>query len=707
MQSVSNKYKSDSIAGIRQLSWQMLMATDKRLQLGINLWVWDVSVWDGGDVWAGDDNVLTEWSRYRYYDYSDRLVGMEWERQLSLPYSSARAFGSFDMQNADGFLNYSPVAKTESLTEDFSLPLDPKFWLDWSGGKAVVSGGQLSISTATTSGYFGIESIYRYDLTGSFLQCEIVDAGNQSLVSYEPTVELSIDADNKIYFVINQGTIVAGKAVGGVSSILEQITYNSTTMRWVKLREASGTVYWEYSSDGGTWSELYSETAPIDITKLKVDIFVGTFNNEGVVTTAIFDNVNTDASGEPVGEVVSPVGQYMIPGRPFRLLAGFSGEVTQGIVGVTTDAPEYNERERIVSFHGHDFFGRVCDTTLDVGMTIESMTTGEALEDIFINVVGLQTGQFVLDSSFNEIAFTFYEASTKLGDIFDELMQAEIGRLFMDETGTIRFYNRERLVGDPIITLDKTNIVELEQERQTNIANSIEVISNPQVVQDFQTVFDLQSSEDLPIGNSEFFFDFSVDNERVPVVEINAITTYTANTASDGSGTNITGSVSIVSTELLGDTVKVTISNISGLSGYLTSLEITGRPAIRQPEIRATAKNQESIDDFEERKITIENDLIQSQSDANSLAFLMLFYTQAYNNSLRIRIKSIPALQNGDAVTVEYGSIQSLMTIEKVTFKLDESGFTQYLTVRRSPIQSLNIWVWDVSTWDGGDVWGF
>jgi hypothetical protein len=200
------------------------------------------------------------------------------------------------------------VEPFSSLTDDFDdNSLDTDAWNNWGGSNVVEQNQRLELSTtASSTNYYGMEGKVRYDLTNSFARVEVLDAGNQSLTSFQffPLIA-EIDQDNRLDFQITGGVLYAQKTVATtVSSDLAHATFNATTHRYLRIREASGTTYWEYSGDGSNWTSLYSEATPIDVTRLRAAFIVGTWQAEASATTGIVDNFNIVLSGVTITPAV-------------------------------------------------------------------------------------------------------------------------------------------------------------------------------------------------------------------------------------------------------------------------------------------------------------------------------------------------------------------------------------------------------------------
>jgi hypothetical protein len=185
------------------------------------------------------------------------------------------------------------MAKLDTFSDNFDdNSLDTAKW-NYFGTNVNEINQQLEFTTLAAGEYLGVTSDNQYDLTGSYAQIKVVDAGNQSISSYEayPLI-LQIDGDNHVNFSILGGNLRAYKKVTGSSTSLESVAYNSTNHKYLRIRESSGNTYWDTSADGITWSNFHSVANPITVTALTVVIQCGTWQAEASTTTLKVDNLN-------------------------------------------------------------------------------------------------------------------------------------------------------------------------------------------------------------------------------------------------------------------------------------------------------------------------------------------------------------------------------------------------------------------------------
>lgn len=139
--------------------------------------------------------------------------------------------------------------------------------------------------------------------TGGYAKIKVESAWNQSLWSWEIVpIRLSLNTTNFVEFLITNNTVYARKTVAWTNTNITTIAFNSTTMKFFRIRESSWTTYWDYSQDWSSWTNLTSQANPIAVTSLYYGMIAGTWNAEVSTTSATLTNVELATSA---GIVVS------------------------------------------------------------------------------------------------------------------------------------------------------------------------------------------------------------------------------------------------------------------------------------------------------------------------------------------------------------------------------------------------------------------
>lgn len=201
------------------------------------------------------------------------------------------------------------MAKISTLIENFNDNLFPASFTDNAGSNSTVSGGQLRIAKGGGAAYQDIISAVAYDLDESSIYIEVVNAGDQANASnemYPMRLINSADANDTIEWGIFNGILIAFYRVNGsMTTVRNNVSYNSAVHKWFRIREASGTVRWEYKTNAGdSWTEYTNVSTPagVDHTNLKVGLSVGSWDSTSD-TTAIWDNINNTPATTTISKV--------------------------------------------------------------------------------------------------------------------------------------------------------------------------------------------------------------------------------------------------------------------------------------------------------------------------------------------------------------------------------------------------------------------
>ena len=196
------------------------------------------------------------------------------------------------------------MALLETAQSNFNngSTIDPIFTVLTPAGSTVSQGsGQLTV-TLTTSDVSGDEAgVYTaatYDLTGSFTQLKAVTVPNVGNTWPALCVYNTPNGDLRIGLragVLDASFNLVSKAT---------VAYNATTMLYWRIREAAGTIYFEYSATGtaGTadWTTLYSMATSLAGAITAVGAFIVNRAQAGVpaaTSSFVADDLSIVASG--------------------------------------------------------------------------------------------------------------------------------------------------------------------------------------------------------------------------------------------------------------------------------------------------------------------------------------------------------------------------------------------------------------------------
>jgi hypothetical protein len=184
-----------------------------------------------------------------------------------------------------------------ALTDNFDANhLNPMKWTMHHGANYTVAdtNQQLQITNRTRArGWGAIRSVNAYDATDSELSVNLIKAGNAGThgASVQWT-KLTKNGDNAnaVEIGVHNGALYAKKFVRGTATVIASTGYSQSAMPWARLRESAGTTYWEYSTNGSSWTVLASQADPIVMSIVKVEIGAGAW--PGTAGVVVIDNVN-------------------------------------------------------------------------------------------------------------------------------------------------------------------------------------------------------------------------------------------------------------------------------------------------------------------------------------------------------------------------------------------------------------------------------
>lgn len=191
-----------------------------------------------------------------------------------------------------GFSVLLDVPVIATFTDDFNdNSLDTTKWDLWDVGHAVETGGELTIPSVTAASYRGMQSVRTGDLTNSSVHVEVPHVLT-GLTDASTCLQVAVDDQHTITLYESGGFFIAEYQIEGVWTTPATMAYGAATHRWWRIREASGTLYYEYSANGATWTVLVSVPTPFAVTAMYTMLFIGTTSTNVSTDTAVFDNLN-------------------------------------------------------------------------------------------------------------------------------------------------------------------------------------------------------------------------------------------------------------------------------------------------------------------------------------------------------------------------------------------------------------------------------
>lgn len=409
------------------------------------------------------------------------------------------------------------------------------------------------------------------------------------------------------------------------------------------------------------------------------------------VVSAIADFQLNNYDGYFTPNSSSPISSYILPKRPVRLLQGFGNTVLPQFVGLTEGMPEISRTDGTATFTAMDFLTWIYDMPIRNTIAMRDVYTGEVLYDIFVNQFGLSPSQVDIARGRNKIPFLFFEREqVTAGDIIRPLMQAEKGMLWLDEQGIIRFRPRLEQPSDPVYYFDHDSIIELDTSEDDEIINHVIINTDVREVQEYQVVYSKTDTDTslhvVPAGGTYTLQAQLTDpclTIEDPTLGVNSSVSWF--TAALPDGTPVNSGVAVTATELKTNIFDITFSNSNGYAVNINQLYLWGQPArlISAEPTVYEAQDDDSVAKYEQKTLTIDNNFIQSMSQADSLAETILDEYANYNDIIIIEVRGNPALQLSDIIDVDYEEYSGEYRIISITNKIQDAKFTQTLKCRR------------------------
>lgn len=189
--------------------------------------------------------------------------------------------------------DFATCGKSGNVVDNFDSNVLQPFWRTPSSGAVVQNvGGQIVVmfSTPTAAGASGeLQSAQPVDLSSSHVFVKVTSTTNTA--SHARTF-LRLRGEHTLAIVEQDGMLKAelDDAVVGTA-----IAYDNVQQRWWQIREQGGTIYFETSPDGATWTMRAS--TPATFTSVLIELGADTPMIESSPGAAQLDDLN---GGGPV-----------------------------------------------------------------------------------------------------------------------------------------------------------------------------------------------------------------------------------------------------------------------------------------------------------------------------------------------------------------------------------------------------------------------
>jgi endoglucanase len=248
-------------------------------------------------------------------------------------------------------------------------------------------------------------------------------SGATTTASFQMIVE-GATAGNRIAIEVNTfaGTISFYSQLAYVDNNAITITYSATTHAWVRLRESAGTIFWETSPDGTTWTNQRTTNAatPTWMTATSNEsLFFLAHRNSGTTNYSEVDNVNVSSGGGGAG-FSTITADFATALTPFSSFGTGSASVVSGRARIACQSAAYSgiETASTYTLHNSSAFARLYSpvqggaaTEAAIAMFVEGVAGNRV--GLTINAVGNTISFFNQTSYFDATPTTItYSATT-------------------------------------------------------------------------------------------------------------------------------------------------------------------------------------------------------------------------------------------------------------------------------------------------------
>lgn len=255
---------------------------------------------------------------------------------------------------------------------------------------------------------------------------------------------------------------------------------------------------------------------------------------------------------------------------------------------------------------------------------------------------------------------------TKAGDAINDLVESEFGLFWFGADGVANFVGRHGLYAQASeATLTQDKFLRNMALRQTDaMRNTFYIKAYPKVLQLVAVLWKLGNKPLIKAGESVTYWpEWKYENRKVAaraLVDPVSTTDYTANSASNGSGSDLTSSLTVRAV-VQGETGEVVITNAGAVDLYVTFLQLRG-VAIDTPNIANVQEaDSDSVAQFGPQELSLDLKWQDSLLTAQDYARFLTGWLPDFPPFPMVQIEGRPEVQFAydlfDRVTVQLPSL--------------------------------------------------
>jgi len=345
----------------------------------------------------------------------------------------------------------------------------------------------------------------------------------------------------------------------------------------------------------------------------------------------------------------------VLPGREVKIQVKAFGATTYDVFRGRIDdiRPVGHDRAQITAVDGWQLLS---DHTA-VTQLRTSTTADVCIGDVLTAVDWPTAWGRSLDTGTDTIHYMWADEQTAeqtAYDIVHELNEIEQGIVYVAGSGAFTFDNRSSLYATSVdFDLEERHVgrdIWMNQPWE-KIRNYTSVTHTPREAQSTAAIWSLNDTPAIAAGESLTLWAQFVDTSRryAPaqnVVTPVATTDYTMNTASNGSGTDITANFT-VSITTYAARAKLVVTNYDVVTGYITKLRVRGDAIIAKDTVISVSEDATSQAAYGLRQLDVDNMFLQDTSTAQNLAGALTSWLASPTPSVEVTLTNVFALQFG------------------------------------------------------------
>lgn len=378
----------------------------------------------------------------------------------------------------------------------------------------------------------------------------------------------------------------------------------------------------------------------------------------------------------------------------------------------------------ITEVEAHDFMGFLSSQEAGI-LTVENdKRADEALTTLISNfVVQPNNTDFDVGEETFTAIFVGDKPETSMASLFQKLAQNEMGRIYLQGDGTLRFENRHTRPENRTIAFTLAGIMtELDVSyEQPSIFNFITTRVLPRKVDTAATtlVWDLTGAPEIKAGETLIFVCPYTDpntGDKIDAIEINDPPVTEFGSVQDFTSDDMADFLTIVM-NIGANSTEVRLTNTHQFqTGYLNDLQVKGKGIYTYDAILSQAIDDESISVRGPRKKLVKLDLLTDPTKGRNYAYYILGKISKPHlksgiimflaNQTSTLAEAVLDLEISDRFTASetVTGVNRDFYINRLRYRLIDGMV--WVSILPAP-ESFGMFIWDASHWDSEDAhWG-